>query len=108
MKEYGYAGLGVYLAISFIDLPICYVLVHSMGKEQIEYYENKVKQTFGYGVSDEELQKKHEISKIEEMNEQSNSEEVNENGSFFHDAFVTVFMDRICNCIRYPQVIDFY
>ena len=83
MKEYGYAGLGVYLGLSFIDLPICYVMVHSMGKEQIEYYENKVKQAFGFGVSDEELQKKHEINRIEEMNEQSDSESTNENGSFF-------------------------
>lgn len=64
MKEYGYAGLGVYLALTAIDLPICYVMVHSMGQEQIEYYENKVKQTFGYGVSDEELERRQEINKI--------------------------------------------
>ncbi|RLV87165.1 N-terminal acetyltransferase 2 [Meyerozyma sp. JA9] len=66
MKEYGYAGLGVYLALTAIDLPIFYVLVHSMGQEEIEYYENKVKQKFGYGISDEELQKKQEINKIHE------------------------------------------
>lgn len=84
MKEYGYAGLGVYLALTFIDLPICYVMVHSMGKDQIEYYENKVKQTFGYGISDEELKKKHEINKIEEMHEQANSEELNEDGSLIN------------------------
>ncbi|CUM51060.1 uncharacterized protein AC631_03230 [Debaryomyces fabryi] len=81
MKEYGYAGLGVYLALSFIDLPICYVMVHSMGKDQIEYYENKVKQTFGYGMSDEELKKKHDINKIEEMHEQTNSEDPNADGN---------------------------
>ncbi|KAI5951980.1 NAT2 [Candida jiufengensis] len=65
MKEYGYPALGVYLALSMIDLPICYVLVHSMGQEKIEYYENKIKQQFGYGISDEELSKKQAITKIE-------------------------------------------
>ncbi|EDK43002.1 DUF1279 super [Lodderomyces elongisporus] len=70
MKEYGYPALGVYLALSFVDLPICYVLVHSMGKEKIEYYENKVKQQFGYGLSDEELQRKQEIEEIHERIEE--------------------------------------
>ncbi|CAK9440406.1 uncharacterized protein LODBEIA_P45060 [Lodderomyces beijingensis] len=65
MKEYGYPALAVYIALSCIDLPLCYILVHSMGKEQIEIYENKVKQAFGYGVSDEELAKRHEIQEIE-------------------------------------------
>ena len=54
------------LGLSCIDLPICYVLVHSMGQEKIEVYENKVKQTFGYGISDEELKKKQEINKIQQ------------------------------------------
>lgn len=66
MKEYGYPALAVYLGLSCIDLPICYVLVHSMGQEKIEVYENKVKQTFGYGISDEELKKKQEINKIQQ------------------------------------------
>ena len=55
-----------YTWVSCIDLPICYVLVHSMGQEKIEVYENKVKQTFGYGISDEELKKKQEINKIQQ------------------------------------------
>lgn len=67
MKEYGYSALGIYLGLSAIDLPLCYLLVHSMGKDEIEYYENKAKQQFGYGLSDEELAKKQEIIKIEEM-----------------------------------------
>lgn len=65
MKEYGYPALAVYLALSMIDLPICYVLVHSMGQEKIQYYENKVKQAFGYGVSDAELKHQQEVQKIE-------------------------------------------
>ncbi|KAI5953848.1 NAT2 [Candida margitis] len=65
MKEYGYPALAVYLALSMIDLPICYVLVHSMGQDKIQYYENKVKQTFGYGVSDDELKHQQDVQKIE-------------------------------------------
>lgn len=82
MKEYGYAGLGVYLALSFVDLPLCYVLVHSMGQEQIEYYENKAKQTFGYGMSDVDLDKKHEINRIHEKAEQDHAGSEQEQGIF--------------------------
>ncbi|KAL6452680.1 NAT2 putative N-terminal acetyltransferase 2 [Candida maltosa Xu316] len=71
MKEYGYPALAVYLGLSCIDLPICYVLVHSMGQEKIEVYENKIKQVFGYGVSEEELAKKQEINRIQKQVEAS-------------------------------------
>lgn len=40
-----------------------------MGKEEIEKYENQVKQYFGYGKSDEELHKMQEINRIEEEHE---------------------------------------
>ncbi|KAI5957461.1 NAT2 [Candida theae] len=81
MKEYGYPALAVYLGLSMIDLPICYVLVHSMGQEKIQYYENKVKQTFGYGVSDAELKHQQEVQKIEaRMDEDDNAIEQNGNG----------------------------
>lgn len=56
VKEYGYSALGVYLFLSMLDLPVCYLVVHSLGKEQIEVYENQVKQYFGYGKSDAELE----------------------------------------------------
>lgn len=70
VKEYGYSALGVYLFLSALDLPVCYLIVHSLGKEQIETYENKVKQYFGYGKSDEDLQRMQEIQKIEEVHEE--------------------------------------
>lgn len=69
MKEYGYSALGVYLTLSMLDLPLCYAIVHTAGREKIEYYENKVKQYFGYGKSDEELLRMQEINKIEDENE---------------------------------------
>jgi hypothetical protein len=66
VKEYGYLALAIYFALSMIDLPIIYVMVHALGKEQIEVYENKAKQIFGYGVSDEELQQRQAIDKVHE------------------------------------------
>lgn len=69
VKEYGYSALGVYFFLSMLDLPICYAIVHSAGKEQIQIYENKVKQYFGFGKTDEELQRMQEIQKIEEEHE---------------------------------------
>lgn len=65
IKEYGYSALGIYLALSMLDLPLCYWIVHSAGKERIEIYENKVKQYFGFGKSDEEMQRMQENQKIE-------------------------------------------
>lgn len=85
VKEYGYSALGVYLFLSAIDLPICYVLVHSMGKEEIEKYENKVKQYFGFGKSDEELAKMQEINKInEEIESSMKVEPPKEQGTFLY------------------------
>ncbi|ODQ77686.1 hypothetical protein BABINDRAFT_10015 [Babjeviella inositovora NRRL Y-12698] len=55
IQEYGYSALGVYVGLSFIDLPICFYAVHSLGEERIGTYQNSVKQVFGYGKSDEEL-----------------------------------------------------
>lgn len=69
VKEYGYSALGVYLGLSCIDLPICYLIVHSMGKDEIEVYENKAKQFFGFGMLEEELKKKQEIDRIHEESE---------------------------------------
>lgn len=64
VKEYGYSALGVYLFLSALDLPLCYALVHLLGKEEIEKYENSIKQYFGYGKSDQELEKIQEINRI--------------------------------------------
>lgn len=82
VKEYGFSALGIYLGLSAIDLPFFYILVHSAGREKIEYYENQVKQVFGFGVSDEELKKRQEINKIDSDVENSENNHVsNENQS---------------------------
>lgn len=69
MKEYGFSALGVYLALSMLDLPLCYVMVHAAGREKIQEYENSVKQFFGYGKSSEELKREQEITRIHEETE---------------------------------------
>lgn len=81
VKEYGYSALGVYFALSMIDLPILYLAVHSMGKEKIESYENTVKNTFGYGVTPEELAAKQAERKAKEEAESASDtvSEVSEN-----------------------------
>ncbi|CAN3358818.1 hypothetical protein DICA3_F10858 [Diutina catenulata] len=80
VKEYGYSALGVYLGLSFIDLPICYVVVHSQGKDEIEYYENKLKQQFGYGVSDTELEQKQARDRAAQAEEQADAAAANDSG----------------------------
>lgn len=82
VKEYGYSALGIYFVLSMFDLPLCYAIVHSVGKEKIQLYENKVKRYFGFGKSDEELQRMQEILKIQEENENKNDPKKNSDGMF--------------------------
>lgn len=55
MQLYGYSALGVYLALTALDLPLCFLMVHSLGEEKIKVYLNKVKLAFGYGIPEEDL-----------------------------------------------------
>lgn len=55
MSMYGYSALGVYLGLSLIDLPLCFLMVHSLGEETISVYLNRVKLVFGFGKSEEEV-----------------------------------------------------
>lgn len=47
MSKYGYSALGVYLSISAIDLPLSFLLVHSVGPEKMEEWEIKIKGYLG-------------------------------------------------------------
>lgn len=49
IQQYGYSALGVYLGISLLDIPLCFMVVHSAGEETIREYQDKVKAYFGYG-----------------------------------------------------------
>lgn len=59
MKKYGPSALIVYIALMAIDLPLCYMAVHSVGEENMNIYLNRCKRVFGYGVSDAELKETH-------------------------------------------------
>ncbi|VEU22498.1 DEKNAAC103648 [Brettanomyces naardenensis] len=52
MREYGYSGLGVYLALAAIDLPLCYLLVHSAGEEKISDLQNRFLTWIGWKDKD--------------------------------------------------------
>lgn len=71
VKQYGWSALGVYLGLSCIDLPICFIAVHSLGEETIKVYINRVKQLANFGKDEQELihdirekAKKKELDKL--------------------------------------------
>ena len=45
-KEYGWAALGVYLGLSALDFPICFLAVRWLGTDRIGHYEEVVKDGF--------------------------------------------------------------
>ncbi|SCU98258.1 LADA_0H11672g1_1 [Lachancea dasiensis] len=77
MQTYGYSALGVYLGLSAIDFPICFVAVHSLGEETIRVYINKAQQLAGYGRDETELIKEVRAS-IEEKEKRKLSGEADD------------------------------
>ncbi|AET37647.1 Nat2p Ecym_1419 [Eremothecium cymbalariae DBVPG len=65
MQTYGWSALGVYLALSAIDLPICFFGVHSMGEVNIKVYLNRLKNVAGFGKDEQQLREELEL----EMNQ---------------------------------------
>lgn len=53
MAKYGYTALGVYIALTLIDLPLSFLAVHSIGLERTTLYLNRLKRLVGYGEPDE-------------------------------------------------------
>ncbi|OSS43443.1 hypothetical protein B5807_11830 [Epicoccum nigrum] len=45
-KEYGWAALGVYLGLSALDFPICFLAVRLLGTDRIGHYEEVLKDGF--------------------------------------------------------------
>ncbi|KAF8863630.1 hypothetical protein BDZ45DRAFT_106414 [Acephala macrosclerotiorum] len=41
-REYGWSALGVYLALSALDFPFCYLLVKYLGTERIEVWKRDI------------------------------------------------------------------
>lgn len=55
MQTYGYSALGVYLVLTALDLPLCFLMVHSLGEEKIKVYMNRTKKLFGYGKDEQDV-----------------------------------------------------
>lgn len=53
MAKYGYSALIVYILLTCVDLPLCFLGVHSLGEEKIKIYLNRGKQLIGMGEPDE-------------------------------------------------------
>ncbi|KAF2184366.1 hypothetical protein K469DRAFT_688836 [Zopfia rhizophila CBS 207.26] len=45
-REYGWSALGVYLALSALDFPFCFLAVRMLGTERIGHYEHVVIEAF--------------------------------------------------------------
>lgn len=45
-REYGWSALGVYLALSALDFPVCFMAVRLLGTDRIGHYEDVVKTGF--------------------------------------------------------------
>lgn len=69
-KKYGWTAFGVYMTLSAIDLPLCFLFVHSLGKERVEELEHKVKGWFGM-KTDEKTDTHEEV----ESEDKNNSEQ---------------------------------
>ncbi|KAF1987967.1 hypothetical protein K402DRAFT_392248 [Aulographum hederae CBS 113979] len=41
-KEYGWSALGVYIMLSIVDFPFCFLFVHALGAERVGRYEHAV------------------------------------------------------------------
>ncbi|ANB11567.1 Nat2p [Sugiyamaella lignohabitans] len=54
-KKYGWAAVGVYFGLSAIDFPLCFLFVHSMGKEKVQELEKSVKGFFGFSTKPDDL-----------------------------------------------------
>lgn len=52
MQTYGYSALGVYLTISILDIPLCYLLVHSTGEQKIRELQDSFWTYLGYNKED--------------------------------------------------------
>ncbi|KAL1304574.1 hypothetical protein AAFC00_003546 [Neodothiora populina] len=49
-REYGWSALGVYLGLSALDFPLCFLAVRWLGTDRIGHWEHVVLETFWKGV----------------------------------------------------------
>ncbi|KAH3684878.1 hypothetical protein WICPIJ_004156 [Wickerhamomyces pijperi] len=63
MAQYGYSALGVYLAISCIDFPISFLIVHQVGAEKVKQVQHDVFATVKswFGIYQQQQQQQQEV-----------------------------------------------
>lgn len=60
VQKYGWVALGVYLSLSTIDLPICWLGVHSVGLDKVVEWQAYLKEMVGWKTTPkEELEEDH-------------------------------------------------
>jgi N-terminal acetyltransferase 2 len=65
-KEYGWTALAVYLGLSALDFPFCFIAVRMIGTETIGRWEHTVKE-FALGFVPETLRGKKDATELEKL-----------------------------------------
>lgn len=92
IQQYGYSALGVYLSISIIDIPLCWLLVHSAGEDQIRTFQDSVKDFFGYKKEQKEI----------EIGDDNSVGEVEKSSTFWTEFAVAYAFHKSLIFIRLP------
>ncbi|KAG0684313.1 hypothetical protein C6P40_004575 [Pichia californica] len=98
IHQYGYSALGVYLGLSLIDLPICYIIVHSAGEDKIREMQDDFFSMIGYKTKTEEI-------KQDNQNNEGESEGENEekkSSTFLTEFAVAYALHKSLVFIRLP------
>lgn len=95
IQEYGYSALAVYLGLSCIDLPLCFIGVHSVGEDKIHEYQDKFKKMIG-------ITPKERPPKVE--GEENNEEESSSiwSSTLFTEAILAYGIHKSLIFIRLP------
>jgi hypothetical protein len=77
IQEYGYSALGVYLLLSALDFPLCFVVVHSYGVDKVKEVQTEVmnylKKATGFGEQKQVKKTDENMDSIEPEEEESTS-----------------------------------
>lgn len=92
VHEYGYSGIAVYLGLGLLDLPLCYLLVHSTGEEEIRTLQDKFLNWVGW-KSDESLEKDKE---------QEQENEKKQTSTFWTELAVAYALHKTLIVVRLP------
>jgi len=107
VKEYGWSALAVYLGLSCIDYPLCFMAVHSVGEDKIHEYQDKVKKFIGMEVKPRPIPKQQTGEEQEEDGNDVSDEEESLwsriwNSTLFTEAILAYGIHKSLIFIRLP------